>query len=429
MSEAIGIGLLGCGTVGQGVVKLLGDDNSPMWDRLGRRMEVRKVLVRALDKDRGLPLPASVYTKDPRDVIDNPDIDIVIEVMGGIEPAGGLLLQALENGKHIVTANKALLAEAGAPIFKKAAEKNRHVGFEASVAGGIPIIKAIQEGFIANRIEGIAGIINGTANYILSEMSEKGLDFNVVLQQAQEAGYAEADPSFDIDGVDAAHKLAIIITLCYGVQVPFDQIYAEGIRYVTSMDIEFAERLGYRLKLLAIASDTGKGIEARVHPTMLPLDHLLTQVSGAMNAIYLRGDAVGDAMFYGAGAGSLPTASAVVSDAALIAARLNESSLLDIAARLRPADIRPMQEWVGEYYLRFSVLDRPGVLAKIAGVLGEQDISITSVYQPERAEGEQVAIVVMTHEAREKNMQAAIAKIEALDTTVDRPVLIRVEKG
>lgn len=428
MPDEVGIGLLGCGTVGQGVVQLLTDEGSPLDTRLGKRLVIRKILVRDLKKGRAAPVDASLLTTDPREIIDNPDVDIVIELIGGLEPANGLILQAMENGKHVVTANKALLAEAGGPIFQKAAELKRHIGFEASVAGGIPIIKAITEGLIANRVEKVYGIINGTANYILSEMTEAGQPFDVVLEKAQAAGYAEADPSFDIDGIDAAHKLAILINLCYGVQVPFKEIYTEGIRRVSDLDIEFATKLGYRLKLLAIARETGDGVEARVHPTMVPAAHLLADVRGAMNAIYLIGDAVGEAMFYGAGAGSLPTASAVVSDAAMIAARLEEPMLLDMNQSLRPAVSRNMSEWVGEYYLRFSVVDRPGVLAQIASTLGEHEISITSVYQPEQDIGSQVAIVVMTHEAKEKNVQAALAHIAEQEGIVADPVLIRVEK-
>ena len=430
MSDAkkeVGIGLLGCGTVGQGVVQLL-TESAPLESRLDKKLVLRKILVRDLKKMRGAGVDPQWLTTDPREIIDNPDIDIVIEVMGGLEPACGLLLQALENGKHIVTANKALLAEAGGPIFAKAAEMKRHVGFEASVAGGIPIIKALSEGLIANRIERVYGIINGTANYILSRMTEEGLSFDDVLNQAQAAGYAEVDPAFDIDGIDAAHKLAILITLCYGVQVPFGDIYKEGIRRVSAIDIEFANKLGYRLKLLAIAQETSEGIDARVHPTMIPERHLLSGVEGAMNAIYLVGDAVGELMFYGAGAGGLPTASAVVSDTALIAARLEEPMLLDMANGVRPSPIRPISEWVGEYYLRFTVVDRPGVLSQIAGVLGEHDISITAVYQPQRDLGAPVSIVVMTHEAKEQNMRDALTQIAEQEAIVDEPVLIRVEK-
>ncbi len=427
--QSIEVALLGCGVVGQGVVKLLSDESSPLWERLGKKLVIKKVLVRDLKQSRDVTLAEGVLTTDPREILEDDAIKIVIEVMGGIEPAGALLLQALNNGKHIVTANKALLAEAGGPIFEMAAEKKRHVGFEASVAGGIPILKGLSEGLIANRIERVSGIINGTANYILSEMTEHGLEFADVLKAAQEAGYAEADPTFDIDGIDAAHKLAILITLCYGCQVPFKEIYTEGIRNISSLDIDFADSLGYSIKLLAIAQETKQGVEARVHPTMLPHGHLLTQVHGAMNAIHVVGDAVGESMFYGAGAGSLPTASAVVSDVAMIAARLEEPSLLDIAQRLHPADVRPISEWEGEYYLRFAVRDCPGALAQIAGLLGDHDISITSVYQPERDEGAEVPIVVMTHEAREQNMQSALQKIEALETVLAKPVLVRVEKG
>lgn len=429
MADEVGIGLLGCGTVGQGVVKLLTDSGSPLWERLGKRLVLRKVLDLDLDKLRQLPLDPSALTTDPKEIFDNPDIDIVIELIGGIEPACGFILQALENNKHVVTANKALLAEAGGPIFKKAAEKNRHIGFEASVAGGIPILKAISEGFIANRIERVYGIVNGTCNYILSKMSEEKRPFDEVLKEAQEAGFAEADPSLDVDGIDAGHKLSILLTLCYGVQVPFKELYVEGIRQVTQLDLEFAERLGYSLKHLAIAREKSDGIEARVHLTLIPKDHLLTPVRGVMNAIYLSGDAVGEAMFYGAGAGSLPTASAVVSDVSWIASRLEESSVIDIADRVKSAGLKPISEWVGEFYLRFGVLDRPGVLAEIAGILGEHEISITAVYQPERAHDSQVPIVIMTHDAKEENVQRALKKIEELETVLEQPVLIRVEKG
>lgn len=428
MSEEVGIGLLGCGTVGQGVVQLLQDPASPLEGRVGKKLVIRKILVRDLKKGRAAHVSTELLTKDPREVIENPDVAIVLELMGGIEPACGLILQALENGKHVVTANKALLAEAGGPIFQKAAEKKRHIGFEASVAGGIPIIKAVTEGLIANRIESVYGIINGTSNYILSKMTDEGLSFELALAQAQAEGYAEADPTFDLEGIDAAHKLAILISLSYGVQVPFAEIYREGISKVTAQDIEFAAKLGYRLKPLAIACEDQGKIEARVHPTLIPEQHLLAEVDGAMNAIYLKGNAVGEAMFYGAGAGGLPTASAVLSDTAVIAARLNEPMLLDINQSLEPASSRPMSEWIGEYYLRFRVVDRPGVLAQIASELGEHDISITAVHQPERHIGSEVSIVVMTHEAREENVQKALSKIADQEAIVDEPVLIRVEK-
>ena len=271
MSESVNIGLLGCGTVGQGVVRLLTDKDSPLGRRLGKKLKLRKILVRDLKKQRGDHIPSELLTKDPREIIDDPEIDIVVELLGGIEPAGGLLLQALENGKHIVTANKALLAEGGAPIFAKAAEKDRHVGFEASVAGGIPILKAISEGFVANRIQKVVGIINGTANYVLSEMAEKEADFESVLKEAQAAVYAEADPTLDVNGKDAAHKLAILVALCYGVEVPFKEIFTEGIEQVTSLDLQFAERLGYCLKLLAIAEENSQGIDRNAVMTLVPL--------------------------------------------------------------------------------------------------------------------------------------------------------------
>lgn len=428
MAKSVGIGLLGCGTVGQGIVKILQDKTSPLLRRLDHELVIRKILVRDLKKNRGQGIPYQLLTKDPREILQADDIDIVVEVMGGLEPAGSLLLQALEKGKHIVTANKALLAEAGEPIFLAAARNNRHVGFEASVAGGIPILKAISEGFIANRIEKVMGIINGTCNYILTTMTEHGWTFDEAVRRAQDLGFAEADPSLDIDGTDSAHKLAILTALCYGVQVQVKEIYTEGIEQVTLLDHHFAERLGYRLKLLAITQETSEGIDARVHPVMIAKDHMLANVPGAMNAIYLIGDAVGEAMFYGAGAGSLPTASAVISDIAAIVGRLDAPSVYDIAADLHIGEIRPIAARVGEYYLRFSVVDRPKVLAQIASVLGEHEISITSVYQEERRLDGPVPIVVMTHEAGEAAIQKALAEITKQESILDKPMLIRVEK-
>jgi homoserine dehydrogenase len=436
MAKVVKIALLGCGTVGQGVLEILADENSPLRQRLGVDVEVSKILVRDFKKKRPSFVQKQSLCTDPREIIDDPEIQIVVELMGGIEPASGLVMQALENGKHVVTANKALLAELGPTIFQKALEKKRQLGFEASVAGGIPIVRAISEGFVANRIERIYGIINGTCNYILSEMTElcKGdrpvaPTFDEVLKQAQEAGYAEADPAFDVDGIDAAHKLALLVHLSYGVEIPFKDIYVEGIRHVTSLDIQFAKKLGYRLKLLAISRECAEGIEARVHPTMLPEKHMLAQVPGAMNAIYLVGDRVGEAMLYGAGAGGLPTASAVLSDIAAIAQRSNDDEIVDRSAPIRQATLRPMSAWTGEYYLRFSAVDRPGVLAQITQSLGAHNISIAAVYQPERDKDAAVPIVIMTHEAKEADIQAAFQEIDVLEHILDKPVLIRVEKG
>ncbi|HEX5038286.1 MAG TPA: homoserine dehydrogenase, partial [bacterium] len=379
-------------------------------------------------KKREAGVASHLLTANPDDVINDPEIAIVVEVMGGLDPAGALIAKALEKGKHVVTANKALLADRAPQIFKKAAEKGLHVGFEASVAGGIPLLQAIREGFVGNRIQALYGIINGTSNYILTEMSDRGGAFAEVLNQAQRAGYAEADSSFDVKGIDASQKLAVLISLCHGVEPPKQGMFVEGIDRITPLDIEFAKKLGYAIKLLAISKEHAGAIEARVHPTMVPLTHPLADVKGVFNAIFLKGDAVGDTMFLGRGAGMMPTASAVVSDIARIAQMIADGRVGTHGhAPLRAIALQPMDDLVTEYYLRFSVVDKPGVLAQIASLLGESDISIASVYQQERDLGSKVPIVVMTHQAREKNIQKAISKIDKLDAVLDKTVLIRVE--
>jgi homoserine dehydrogenase len=423
----IGVGLIGLGTVGSGVVKLLEQNKDLIEERIGVSLKLRKVCVKDLKKKRDVSVPAGLLTENPEDVLNDPDTAIVVEVMGGLEPAGGLILKALEKGKHVVTANKALLADRAPQIFKKAAEKGLSIGFEASVAGGIPILQAVREGFVANRIQALYGIINGTSNYILTEMSERGGAFADVLKQAQAAGYAEQDPSFDVKGIDAAQKLAVLISLCHGVTPPKEGMFIEGIDRITPLDIEFAGNLGYAIKLLAISKESEGKIEARVHPTMVPLHHPLADVKGVFNAIFLKGDAVGDTMFFGRGAGMMPTASAVVSDIARIASQAACGGKAAASVALKPASLQSMEDLATDYYLRFSVVDKPGVLAKIASLLGENDISIASVYQQERDEGSKVPIVIMTHQAREKNIQTAISKIDKLDAVLDKTVLIRVE--
>ncbi|HSA60231.1 MAG TPA: homoserine dehydrogenase [bacterium] len=424
----IGIGLIGLGTVGAGVWKLLQDNHDVLEQRTGVSIRVRKVCVSDLKKKRAVDVPKDLLTANPDDVINNPGIAIVVELIGGLEPAGSIILKAFEKGKHVVTANKALLADRAAVLFQKGREKGLALGFEASVAGGIPILKAIREGFIANRIQEIYGIINGTSNYILTEMSDKGAAFADVLKQAQKEGYAEQDPTFDVKGVDAAQKLAILIALAHGVEPPKSGVFTEGIDGLTPLDIEFAKKLGYSIKLLAICKEREGRIQARVHPTMIPLGHPLADVKGVFNAIFLKGDAVGETMFLGRGAGMMPTASAVVSDIAQIAQMIASGIVVPVPAPLRrDADLQPIEDLVTDYYLRFSVVDKPGVLAQIAALLGEQGISIASVYQQERDEGSRVPIVVMTHEARERNIRLAISKIDKLDAVLDKTVLIRVE--
>ncbi len=431
MKKEIRIGLLGFGTVGTGVWKLLNQNKKLLEERTSVSLKVQKICVKDLKKKREVSPPREIMTQKAEELLHDPEIDIVVELMGGIDPAGRYILEAIAQGKHVVTANKALLAERGGAIFSAAREKKVSLGFEASVAGGIPILRAIREGFVGNRIQEIYGIINGTSNYILSEMTEKGTDFKEVLRQAQEAGYAEQDPSLDIKGIDAAQKLSILISLGYGVEPPQKGIHVEGIDRLAPIDFQFAKRLGYAIKLLAIAKDkggAGRGdtIEARVHPTMIPRHHPLADVSGVFNAIFLKGDAVGETMFLGRGAGMMPSASAVVSDIARIAKMIAQGIVSDDIPLLRSAEIRPIQDLTSEYYLRFSVVDKPGSLAQIAKYLGDHQISISTVYQEGR--DVKVPIVVMTHEAREANLQKAIEKIDQLEVVLDRTVVVRVER-
>jgi len=420
----IGIGLIGFGTVGTGVVRILQNNADLIEGRLGRRLVLRKIADLDIKRDRGVPIQRDMLTTDAYEVIDDPTVDIVVELIGGIEPAKSFILRALELGKPVVTANKALLAQHGAEIFGKAAEKGIPLGFEASVGGGIPVLKALREGLVANNIEAILGILNGTSNYILTRMTEEGLDFKRALSQAQRLGYAEADPSLDVDGVDAAHKLTILASFAFGTWIDFKRVYVEGIRDISPLDIEFSREFGYRIKLLAIAKRDGGKIELRVHPTMIPEGHLLSQVQGVYNAIYIVGDSVGPTLFYGQGAGSAPTGSAVVSDLVDIVRR---GRLLQLPSFAKDRPLKDIEDLRCPYYLRFTAVDRPGVLSKISGILGENDISIASVIQKGRTKRGAVPIVMMTHEAVERNIRRAIEEIDALDVIKDSTKLIRVE--
>lgn len=421
-TNEIHVGLLGCGTVGSGVYKILTENRKILEERIGRRVVLKKILVKDAKKKRSVP--SALLTDDPDVILKDPKISIVAEVMGGLQPAESYLLQALEAGKDIVTANKALLAEKGNRIFTRVRENGRSIGFEASVAGGIPIIKALREGFVGNKIQEVYGIINGTSNFILSAMTEKGEDFRKVLAEAQKLGYAEQDPTFDVKGIDAVQKLAILISLCYGTLPSWRKIFVEGIDTISALDIESAKKLGYVIKLLAIANEEAGGIQARVHPTMIPENHPLADVNGVYNAIFLKGDAVGNTMFLGRGAGMMPTASAVVSD--IVMAATGVSGAYQVFPK-KTLPLRPIEDLTSEYYLRFSVLDRPGVLAQIAKELGAQEISIANMYQEDRSVGARVPIVVMTHEARERNVLRAIRKIDGLKTVVEKTKLIRVQ--
>jgi homoserine dehydrogenase len=433
--KPIKVGLLGIGTVGGGTFDVLKRNQEEIRRRAGRGIEI--AMVADLDVERARQVVGSQceIVTDANLVVTNPDIDIVIELIGGYGIARELVMKAIANGKHVVTANKALLAIHGTEIFKAAQEKGVIVAFEAAVAGGIPIIKALREGLTANRIEWIAGIINGTTNFILSEMRDKGLDFGTVLKQAQQLGYAEADPTFDIKGIDAAHKVTIMSAIAFGTPVQFDKAYVEGIDALEAIDIGYAEQLGYRIKLLGITRRTDCGIELRVHPTLIPARRLLANVEGAMNAVLVQGDAVGATLYYGKGAGSEPTASAVIAD------------LVDIA-RLASADpghrvpylafqpdamadtpILPMSEITTSYYLRLKVADQVGVLADLTRILADAGISIDAMLQKEPAEGEtQADIILLTHQTQEKHIDAAIARMEALSAVSGKVTRIRLEQ-
>ncbi|MBN8771874.1 MAG: homoserine dehydrogenase [Thiobacillus sp.] len=432
--KPINVGLLGLGTVGGGTLTVLRRNAEEITRRAGREIRVLRAAVRNIDKAKVLAgdLP---LTTNPFDVVDDPDIDIVVELIGGLEPARELVMQAIANGKHVVTANKHLVAKFGNEIFAAAQAKGVMVAFEAAVAGGIPIIKALREGLTANRIEWLAGIINGTSNFILTEMRDKGAAFEDVLKEAQRLGYAEADPTFDIEGIDAAHKLTILSAIAFGIPMQFDRAYTEGISKLTREDVQYAEELGYRIKLLGIARRADNGIELRVHPTLIPERRLIANVDGAMNAVLVKGDAVGPTLYYGAGAGAEPTASAVVADLVDVT-RLHTADphhrvphLAFQPDQLADTPILPMDEVRTAYYLRLRAFDRPGVLADITRILADSHISIDAMVQKEPAEGEeQVNIILLTHVTVEKNVNAAIAKIEALDTVAGKVMRIRLEE-
>ncbi|MBL8307162.1 MAG: homoserine dehydrogenase [Rubrivivax sp.] len=439
--KPIQVGLLGIGTVGSGTFQVLQRNQEEIRRRAGRGIAITMVADLDTERARGIVGDAAQVVGDARQVIANPDIDIVIELIGGYGIAKALVLEAIRAGKHVVTANKALLAVHGSEIFAAAREKGVMVAFEAAVAGGIPIIKALREGLTANRIDWVAGIINGTTNFILSEMRSKGLDFGVVLKEAQRLGYAEADPTFDIEGVDAAHKATIMSAIAFGVPVQFDKAHVEGITALQAADIRYAEQLGYRIKLLGItkrredANHGAGGIELRVHPTLVPTERLIANVEGAMNAVVVQGDAVGTTLYYGKGAGSEPTASAVIADLVDIT-RLHtadpEQRVPHLAFQpgaLSSTPILAIDEVVTAFYLRLVVADKAGVLARITGILAENDISIDAVLQRESAEGEkQTDLIILTHDTVEKRMKAALAQMQALPTVLAPIVRIRKEE-
>jgi len=428
--EPIGIGLAGLGTVGTGLVKNLRKNGALLRERTGLDFSVRKIAVRDLDKKRAVEVARERLTDRWQDLLEDPDIRIVIELMGGIEEPHQLLRQSIKAGKAVVTGNKALLAEHGREIFHLARDKGVPIFYEAAVAGGIPIIKAVRESLVGNRIENLQGILNGTSNYILTRMQDTGMDFVPALAEAQSLGYAEADPALDVNGGDAAHKAVILASLAYGRWFSLDQILVEGIEQVTAADIRFAGELGYRIKLLAtIRSASDERIEVRVCPTLIPCDHVLASVNGVFNAVWLQGDVVGEALFYGRGAGESPTASAVLADLAAAGLAIGRSGgCSGFSPHDLYGDCQPLEEAVSQFYLRLAVEDRPGVLAAVAGVLGEHSIGISSVIQPEADAPGPLPLVLMIHDAPLGKMREAVAEIASLSCVRAEPRLLHVER-
>jgi len=429
----INVGIIGFGTVGAGAFEILTTNREIIKSRVGIDISVKKIADLDIESDRGVRVDRNLLTVGAMQVIDDPEIDVVVELIGGLEKAKEFILASMKKGKHVITANKALLAECGYEIYTAAEQQGVNLGFEASVAGGIPIINALRHGLSANNIETALGILNGTSNYILTKMTQEARSYDQVVQEAVKLGYAEDPPTLDVDGTDAAHKLTILVSIMAGVPVSFNDIFREGITALTPDDILFAGEFGYCVKLLAIMRHLGNRLEARVHPTMIPKNHILANVNDAYNAIYFEGDFVGPGLYYGLGAGRKPTGSAIVSDIMDLARqiRLGTKGLMPPLAHVGAADnkieIQPIEELSSAYYFRFSALDRPGVLSKIAGILGENSISISAVIQKGREINGSVPIVMLTHEARESNVRKAISLMDGLKVLTNKTIIIRVE--
>lgn len=429
----IRVAILGWGTIGSGVIRLLREQSSELSARLGHPLELARVVDIDLERARPVKVPRSLLGTRASEIFEDPRIDVVVELMGGFEPARSFVLQAIRAGKDVVTANKALIAKHGAELIDAAERTGVGFAFEASVGGGIPIIRTLREGLAADHHRAVFGIVNGTSNYILSTMASQGASFADVLAAAQREGLAEADPTYDVEGIDAAHKLVILAQLAFGTSLPLDAVHTEGIRQVDALDMAYAAELGYAIKLLAIAKDHGRSLEARVHPTMIPLEHPLASVNGAFNAVCVQGDALGRSMYYGLGAGMMPTATAVVADILDLArdrlglGRPRLAPLGYVRKRQRRVRVRPIGDVVCEYYLRLQVRDRPGVLARIAGDLGDQGISIASVVQRDRRNGGRVPVVIRTHEARERDLRRALDRLRSRAAVHGAPVAIRIE--
>ncbi|MGA2774702.1 MAG: homoserine dehydrogenase [Candidatus Omnitrophota bacterium] len=427
----INVGLIGFGNIGSGVVKILRDRKAYLAQKIGLEIEIKKICDKDISSKRAVSVDKGLFTNDARVVIDDPQIDIVIELVGGLHPAKEFILGALKKGKNVVTANKALLAQAGSELFAEALDRGKNIYFEASVGGGIPIIKSLREGLIANHFNSVFGIVNGTSNYILSRMSQCGLSFSQALDEAKKKGFAEKDPTLDIEGIDSAHKLILLTYLCFGKLINFEDVFIEGISRISSSDIQYAKELGLEIKLLAIAKKKDDGLEVRVHPTLIPKNHLLASIDGVFNAIYVSGDLAGNLLFYGPGAGQLPTASAVVSDLVDLTQDIKAGLFrptLNIVADKSIKKLRNIDETESRYYIRFMVLDKPGVLAKISGILAKFGISIASVSQKERKAAHVVPVVIVIHRAREKDLRAALSMIDKLDVVKENSVAIRIEE-
>ncbi len=431
--KEIRVGLLGCGTVGTGVARLLIENKDLISKRVGANLALKWVADVDVETDRGIQFDEGVMITDAYKVVEDPDVDIVIEMIGGEGIAKDLIVKSFENGKHVITANKALLASQGNTLFKVAAENGVDLAFEAAVGGCMPIIKSLRESLVGNHISSMTGILNGTCNYILSKITDDGSSYEAALAEAQAKGYAEADPTLDVEGIDTAHKISILGALAYGMEINLSDVYIEGISNITPLDIEFAGQFGYRIKLLAISKFSNGSVEARVHPTMIPFDNLLSKINGTVNAIMVSGDAVGDIMLYGRGAGMMPTASAVIGDAVDIARNILTGAngrmpgLSYQTDQIRSIPVPSIEEISTHYYFRFTALDRPGVLSSISGVLGNHGISIQSVQQKGRKTNGSVPVVMVSHKAKEADVKKALSEIAALDVVGDEPVLIRIE--
>ncbi len=428
--RTIRIGLLGLGNIGTGLYEVIRDKREFFENEIGVRLDLVRVAERHTERQRALKIPQKIFTSDAFEVVRDPSVDVVVELIGGTQIAYKLIHEALKNGKHVVTANKALLAEYGDELFALANQKKRWICFEASVGGGIPVIKGLREGLVANHIDSIHAIINGTSNFILTQMTEKGTDFKEALAEAQKLGYAEADPTLDVEGIDAAHKLAILVRFAFGGKVKFSDISCEGISQIRSEDISFAKEFGYRIKLLAIAKKLKDGIEARVQPTLVPQTHMLAGVQGSFNAVMLHGDETGNVLFYGKGAGPHPTASAVLADLIDLAMRqggAHELGKVPMRAICRPLRVKSISSILSRYYLRFQVVDRPGVLAKISQILGRCRISISDVIQRERSTGGVVPLILITHDTLEGDVRRALRQIDRMPSIKGKSQVLRIE--